>query len=448
MDGRADAVVLFGVTGDLAAKKLIPALYELTRRGRLDVPVVGVARTTWDHEQLVTAARKAVTEAVDVVDEAAFDALAGRLTMVSGEYGTPETYRRLASELGAAVRPLFYLAIPPTVFTDVVGGLAGSGLAARGRVIVEKPFGHDLASAHALAVTLRGAFDPARTFRIDHYLGKEAVEGIRAVRFGNRLLEPIWSREHIDNVQITLAEEFGTQGRAGFYDRSGAVRDVLQNHVLQVAALLAAEPGGRDEELHVLRRMRPLTPAGTVFGQYAGYRDEPGVAPGSATETFVAATLRIDTRRWAGVPFHLRAGKHLATTATEVVVTLRPASSGLPGAAPNLLRLRLGRGDGLGLTLNVKEPGGTLAARPLPLDVDFGTALGRRREAYERLIDDAMDGRPDRFASEEAIREEWRIVTPVLDGSVPVHPYERGGWGPTTVGTLPAGGWHPVGSAL
>ncbi|MDP9795200.1 glucose-6-phosphate 1-dehydrogenase [Catenuloplanes nepalensis] len=445
MDGRADAVVLFGVTGDLAAKKLIPALYELTRRGRLDVPVIGVARSAWDHEQLVTAVRKAVTEAVDVVDEAAFDALAARLAMVSGSYDSADTYQRLAALLTGAGRPLFYLAIPPAVFTDVVGGLTASGLAARGRVIVEKPFGHDLASASALAVTLRGAFDPARIFRIDHYLGKEAVEGITAVRFGNRLLEPIWSREHIDNVQITLAEEFGTQGRAGFYDRSGAVRDVLQNHVLQVAALLAMEPGGKSEELHVLRRMRPLTPASTVFGQYAGYADESGVAPGSTTETFVASTLRIDTRRWAGVPFHLRAGKHLGATTTEVVVTLRPASSAPPGFAPNLLRLRLGRGDGLGLTLNVKEPGGTVAAHPVPLDVDFGTVFGRRQEAYERLIDDALDGRPDRFASEETIREEWRIVAPVLDGSVLPRPYERGGWGPETAGTRPAGGWHPLG---
>ncbi|WP_033337617.1 glucose-6-phosphate dehydrogenase [Catenuloplanes japonicus] len=445
MDERADAVVLFGVTGDLAAKKLIPALYELTRRGRLDLPVFGVARSAWDHEHLVRTVRKAVVEAVDVVDEAAFDALAARMTMISGGYDDARTYARLSEALEHTARPLFYLAIPPAVFTDVVGGLKDSGLARRGRVIVEKPFGHDLASAQALAVTLRGAFDPERTFRIDHYLGKEAVEGIAALRFGNRLLEPIWSREHIDNVQITLAEQFGTQGRAGFYDRSGAVRDVLQNHVLQVAALLAMESPAKADELHALRRMRPLTPGSTVFGQYAGYRDEPGVAAGSTTETFVASTLRIDTRRWAGVPFHLRAGKHLAETATEVVVTLRP--SAYANATPNLLRLRLGRNDGIGLMLNVKEPGRASRTRPLPLDVDFGAALGRRQEAYERLIDDALDGRQDRFASEETIREEWRIVAPVLDGHQPILPYERGTWGPETPGTLPAGGWHAVGAA-
>jgi glucose-6-phosphate 1-dehydrogenase len=445
MNERADAVVLFGVTGDLAAKKLIPALYELSRRGRLDLPVIGVARSAWDHEQLVRTVRKAVVEAVDVVDEAAFDALAARMTMISGGYDDPATYARLAAELTGRVRPLFYLAIPPTVFTDVITGL--TGLADRGRVVVEKPFGHDLASAQALAVTLRSAFAPERIFRIDHYLGKEAVEGITAVRFGNRLLEPIWSREHIDNVQITLAEQFGTQGRAGFYDRSGAVRDVLQNHVLQVAALLAMEPpGSKPDELHALRRMRPLTRAGTVFGQYAGYRDEPGVAEGSTTETFVASTLRIDSRRWAGVPFHLRAGKHLGATATEVVVTLRPSST-VP-STPNLLRLRLGKNDGLGFTLNVKAPGpDTATTRPVPLDVDFGAVLGARREAYERLIDDALDGRQDRFASEETIREEWRIVAPVLDGAMPILPYERGSWGPETPGTLPTGGWHAVGSA-
>ncbi|MFI5842143.1 glucose-6-phosphate dehydrogenase [Catenuloplanes sp. NPDC051500] len=445
MNERADAVVLFGVTGDLAAKKLIPALYELTRRGRLDLPVIGVARSAWDHEQLVKTVRKAVVEAVDVVDEAAFDALTARMTMISGGYDDARTYARLAAELADAKNPLFYLAIPPTVFTDVVNGLRE--LADRGRVVVEKPFGYDLASAQALAVTLRSAFAPERIFRIDHYLGKEAVEGITAVRFGNRLLEPIWSREHIDNVQITLAEQFGTQGRAGFYDRSGAVRDVLQNHVLQVAALLAMEPGGsKSDELHALRRMRPLTPASTVFGQYVGYRDEPGVGEGSTTETFVAATLRIDTRRWAGVPFHLRAGKHLGETATEVVVTLRPSSTA--PSTPNLLRLRLGKKDGLGFTLNVKAPGRDAAAtRAVPLDVDFGTVLGERQEAYERLIDDALDGRQDRFASEETIREEWRIVAPVLDAPMPILPYERGSWGPETPGTLPTGGWHAVGGA-
>ncbi len=451
VDTRSDAVVLFGVTGDLVAKKLLPALYELARRDRLTGPVIGVGRSAWDDQQLITAARKAVVETGRPVDEDAFEALAGRLRMLSGDYADPETYGRLGELLADAKAPLFYLAIPPVVFEPVVRGLAAAGLAERGRVVVEKPFGHDSASSAELAATLRGAFAPEQTFRIDHYLGKEAIEGITALRFGNRVLEPLWSAEHIDNVQVTLAESFGTQGRAGFYDKVGAIRDVLQNHVLQVVALLAMEPPAsadaaafRDAEIEVLRRAEPLAPDATVRGQYAGYRDEPGVAAGSPTETYVATTVTIDTPRWAGVPFHLRTGKLLPATATEVVVEFKPPSRALvdtADGAPNLLRLRLGKRDGITLSLQTKTPGVEVRTEPVELAVGYDEAFGARREAYERLLDDAMDGRHLRFAHEETIEQEWRIVGPVLDLASEPHPYEEGSWGPAAADDL-VKVWH------
>ncbi|MGK5739417.1 glucose-6-phosphate dehydrogenase [Micromonospora sp. URMC 103] len=454
MDLRSDAVVLFGVTGDLVAKKLFPALYELTRRGRLDMPVIGVARSRWDHQQLITAARKSVLEANGRVDDEVFEALTRRLTMLSGDYADPATYRRLAEALSAAERPLFYLAIPPAVFTPVVDGLAAAGLAGRGRVVVEKPFGRDLASSYTLNEALRAAFAPERIFRIDHYLGKESVEGLRVFRFANRLFEPLWNAEHIANIQITLAEGFGTEGRAGFYDRMGATRDVLQNHMLQVVALLAMEPPAaagdeafRAEEVRVLRQVRPLSPETTVRGQYAGYRLEPGVAADSNTETFVATRLLVDSPRWAGMPFYLRTGKLMPGTATEVVVEFRAPERDLVAPAgggerqPNLLRFRLGRNDGIALSLQTKEPGAEVASRTVELPIDFDAVLGHRREAYERLLDDALDGRHLRFAREEAIEQEWRIVEPILDLPEPVASYPRGSWGPAEAEAL-AGRWH------
>lgn len=302
MHMRSDAVVLFGVTGDLVSKKLFPALYELTRRDRLDVPVIGVARSPWDDQQLVTMARKSVTEVTDEIDDETFDRLAGNLSMISGNYADPTTYQRLAERLRDAERPVFYLAIPPAVFGSVVEGLAAVGLADRGRVIVEKPFGRDLESSRELERTLGAAFASERVFRIDHYLGKEAVESLYAFRFANRLFEPLWNNEHIDNIQVTLAEGFGTQGRAGFYDTVGATRDVLQNHILQVVALIAMEAPFADDtdafnaaEVAVLRQVAPLSPESTVRGQYAGYRDEPGVAADSNTETFVSTRLTVDS---------------------------------------------------------------------------------------------------------------------------------------------------------
>ncbi|MFF5055112.1 glucose-6-phosphate dehydrogenase [Micromonospora sp. NPDC000663] len=451
---RSDAVVLFGVTGDLVSKKLFPALYELSRRGRLDVPVIGVARSPWDDQQLVTTARKSVTETNDEVDDEAFDALARQLSMISGDYADPGTYQRLAQRLKDARRPIFYLAIPPAVFGAVVEGLAAAGLADRGRVIVEKPFGRDLASSRELDRTLRAAFDPQRVFRIDHYLGKEAVEGLYAFRFANRLFEPLWNSDHIDNIQVTLAEGFGTQGRAGFYDTVGATRDVLQNHILQVVALIAMDAPSADDtdafreaEVAVLRQIAPLSPRSTVRGQYVGYRDEPGVAPDSNTETFVATRLTVDSPRWAGVPFYLRTGKSLPGTATEVLVEFKQPQRSLiraeggAGAPANLLRFRLGRGDGITMSIQAKSPGAEVTSRPVDLSVDFGAAFGRRQEAYERLLDDAMDGQHLRFAREETIEQEWRIVGPILDLATEVQPYDKGTWGPADADPL-AGGWH------
>jgi glucose-6-phosphate 1-dehydrogenase len=345
--------------------------------------------------------------------------------MLVGDYGDAAMYEQLATRLADAERPVFYLAIPPSVFPDVVRGLQSAGLAERGRVIVEKPFGRDLTSARELNGYLAGAFDQDSIFRIDHYLGKESVEGLLAFRFANTFLEPFWNRNHVAGVQITLGESFGTEGRAGFYDGVGAIRDVLQNHLLQVVALLAMEPpiadsadAYRDEEVKVLRQIEPLDPRSTVRGQYVGYLDEEGVRPSSTTETFVSTVLTIESWRWAGVPFHLRTGKHMPGSATEAVVELRRPPrllfAGHEAAVPsaNLVRFRLGHSDGVTLSVQAKAPGARTVTQPVDLRVDFESALGHRREAYERLLDDAMDGRRHRFAREDTIDEEWRIVEP------------------------------------
>ena len=458
MHRKSDALVLFGATGDLARKKLFPAIYNLFAHHEIDVPVIGVARSEWDVPKLRDYAAEAVREMVKNVDDEVLGRMVERLDYVSGDYGDSGTHGQLADKLTECTLPVIYLAIPPSIFPRVIDGLRGSGLAERSRVVVEKPFGRDLATATELNNVLSAAFQQKDIFRIDHYLGKESVEGLLAFRFANTMLEPVWNRRYVKSVQVTLAEGFGTEGRAGFFDQVGTVRDVLQNHVLQTVALLAMEPpisddadSYRDEEVRVLRQCLPLDPSTTVLGQYVGYLDEDGVKPESSTETFVATTMWIDSWRWAGVPFHLRAGKHMPGAATEAVIELHQpprllfGGEGAGNPASNRLHFRLGHSDGVTFHMQAKVPGPEMVTKEVELNVDFASALGYRREAYERLLEDAIMGLRHRFAREDTIAEEWRIVDPIIDADSRPLPYYKKTWGPGTAQKI-AGpdGWHPV----
>ena len=455
---RADALVLFGATGDLARKKLFPALYQLAAAKRLGVPIVAVAVSDWDDARLRAYATEAVGAAGGQVDGPVLEELAGGLAMVSGDYRDPATFAALARRLAeaGAVRPVYYLAIPPALFPVVVQGLAGAGPGGGARVVVEKPFGRDLASARELNRVLHEVFPERSIFRIDHYLGKEAVENLLVFRFANTFLEPIWNRRYVASVQVTMAEDFGVEGRGGFYDGVGAIRDVIQNHLLQVVALLAMEPpvdaepdSLRDEKVKVLKAMRPAAPARLVRGQYDGYRGERGVAAGSAVETFAALRLEIDSWRWAGVPFFVRAGKGLAVTALEAVVELHapPRLLFSPQGCqprPNFLRFRLGADDGVTVCVQAKEPGERLVSHPVELQVDFERVFGSRQQAYQRLLGDALDGNPARFARQDGVEHAWRVIQPLLDQPGPVHSYPRGSWGPAEAQALVTGhgDWH------
>jgi glucose-6-phosphate 1-dehydrogenase len=446
----SDALVFFGATGDLAYKKIFPALQAMARRGHLEVPVIGVAKSGWNLDQMRARARDSVTQHGGL-DPEAFAKLQSRLRYVDGDYRDPSTYAALRTALGDARRPAHYLAIPPSVFGIVVEGLERSGAARDARVIIEKPFGRDLESARALNATLHATFDEADIFRIDHYLGKGPVQNLAIFRFANTFLEPIWNRNYIDSVQITMAESFGVQGRGKFYDEAGAIRDVVQNHMLQVVALLAMEPplttyheSIRDEQVKVFRSIRPLDRQDLVRGQFAGYRREPGVAASSNVETFAAVRLHVDAWRWDGVPFFIRAGKCLPVTATEVVVTLkRPPLLHTAAHERNTVSFRLSPDVFISLGARVKRPGDQMASEAAELKlVHHPTADDL--DAYERLLVDAMAGDAILFAREDGVEAAWRVVQPILDDPTPVREYAAGTWGPAEADALTAdvGGWH------
>jgi glucose-6-phosphate 1-dehydrogenase len=450
-EAHSDALVFFGATGDLAYKKIFPALQALVRRGRLTVPVVGVARSGWDLDRLRARARDSLDKHGGV-EPAAFDKLCGLLRYVDGDYQDPATFQALRKQLGPAQRPAHYLAIPPLLFGTVVEHLAEAGCARGARVIIEKPFGHDLASAQELNRVLLSALDEKAIFRIDHYLGKRPVHDMIFFRFANSVPESFWNRDHVESVQITMAEDFGVQGRGAFYDQTGTVRDVVQNHLFQVLANLAMEPpvrtdseSMRDEKVKVLKAIPPLEAGSLVRGQFRGYRKEKGVAPDSRVETFVALRLEVNSWRWQGVPFYIRAGKCLPVTCAEVVVRLRRPPAVFPRCcnASNYFRIRISPDVSMAFGVTTLDPEEKMIGQPVELLASHHPAAGEM-EAYERLLGDALEGDATLFAREDYVEEAWRVVDPVLKAGTPVYDYEPNTWGPAEADKVvsPPGGWQ------
>ncbi len=449
---EADALVLFGATGDLAKKKLFPALYNMALGGFLGSDVIGVASTKWNHEEFMAYAMDSISAVVKDPQDKVLKFLDQHLDLIVGNYEEQQVYDDLAIRLKDSKHPVIYLAIPPSAFERVTRGLHAAGIMEGARLVVEKPFGRDLNSAVHLQDQLEAVLPEERIFRIDHYLGKESVEDILVFRFANSIWEPVWNHRYISSVQITMAEDFGIEGRGAFYDGVGAIRDVFQNHLLQVLALIAMEPPAEisshtmeDEKLKVFRAIAPLLPENVVRGQYVGYLDEKGVAPHSETETFVAALVHVDNWRWAGVPFYLRTGKGLAETALEVIIEFkqppRMLFAGSQATSPNILRFRLGKKDGVDIELLAKSPGDSLSTQPVQLNVEFSAALGERQEAYERLLRAAMSGDHMRFTRIDSVLETWRIVSGIINREPHLSPYFTGTWGPEKSDELVGGSW-------